>query len=69
MDFFKLIDRLDYFWWVVLAIGIVMVVALVALGRFKGSQSPGISKYHERNGVRAPGSHTLLPSAPWRPSP
>ena len=32
MNFFKLIDRLDYFWWVVLAIGIVMVVALVALG-------------------------------------
>ena len=32
MDVFKFTEYLDYFWWVVLAIGIVMIVALVALG-------------------------------------
>lgn len=32
MDFFKITEYLDYFWWVVLAIGILMIVALIALG-------------------------------------
>ena len=30
MDLFKFTEYLDYFWWVVLAIGIAMIVALVA---------------------------------------
>ena len=32
MGFFRFTEYLEYFWWVVLAIGVAMIVALIALG-------------------------------------